>query len=64
MFASRVFPGAALVRATACRTSALIKLDLPTFERPTMAICGMPSRGRSPAAAALLTNSASIFKRE
>ena len=38
MFARRVLPGAALVRATFCRTSALIRLDLPTFERPITAI--------------------------
>jgi hypothetical protein len=61
MLASRVLPGAALVRAIRWRTSALIRLDLPTFDRPTSAISEAPSRGRSSAAAALLTNSATIF---
>ena len=54
----RVLPGAALVRAKRCRTSALIKLDLPTFERPTNAISGNPSRGKPAGDAALVTNSA------
>src|SRR5438094_5947871 len=61
MFASRVLPGAALVRATRVRTSALINVDLPTFERPTSAISGAPSRGKSAAATALRTKDASIF---
>src|SRR5262245_6857720 len=61
MFASRVLPGAALVRATRCRSSALIRLDLPTFERPTMATSGRPSAGKSAAPAALVMNSAVIF---
>src|SRR5688572_27910146 len=59
--ASRVLPGAALVRASRRRTSALIKVDLPTFDRPTSAISGVPSLGRSAALAALVTNSALIF---
>jgi hypothetical protein len=63
MFASRVFPGAALVRASRCRTSALIKLDLPTFERPTSAISGRPASGKSDAPAALVTKAASIRKK-
>src|SRR6185503_21342556 len=62
MLASRVLPGAALVRATRCRTSALIRLDLPTFERPTSPISARPSRGRSLALAALRTKLASMFK--
>jgi hypothetical protein len=61
MFASRVLPGAALVRAIRCPTSELIRLDLPTFERPTSAISARPSRGRSCAPAALVTKEASIF---
>jgi hypothetical protein len=61
MLASRVLPGAALVRAMRWRTSALIRLDLPTFERPISATSGAPSCGRPSAAAALVTNSAAIF---
>src|SRR5581483_12451339 len=61
MFASRVFPGAPLVRATRRRTSALISDDLPTFDRPTSAISGAPSHGKSSAVAALRTKVASIF---
>jgi hypothetical protein len=61
MLASRVLPGAALVRATRWRTSALIRLDLPTFERPTSATSRSPSLGKSAADAALVTNSAAIF---
>jgi hypothetical protein len=57
--ASRVLPGFALVRATFLRTSALIRLDLPTFERPASATWGRPSRGMPfPEADALATNSA------
>jgi hypothetical protein len=62
MFASRVLPGAALVRATRCRVSALIRLDLPTLERPTSATSLRPSFGKSAALAALVTNAALIFK--
>jgi hypothetical protein len=61
MFASRVLPGVLLVRATCRRTSALIRLDLPTFDRPTSAISGAPLLGKSLARAALLTNSADMF---
>src|SRR5947209_11996995 len=61
MFACRVLPGAALVRATRWRTSALMSVDLPTFERPTSAIWGVPSRGKSAAATALRTKVASSF---
>ena len=53
MLISRVFPGAALVRASLARTSALINVDFPTFDRPTIAICGSGSRGKSAALAAL-----------
>jgi hypothetical protein len=62
MFASRVLPGAALVRAMRWRRSALIRLDLPTFERPTSATSGSRSRGKSATLAALVTKSADIFK--
>ena len=61
MFASRVLPGAALVRATRSRVSALIRLDLPTLERPTSATSLKPSLGKSAALAALVTNAALIF---
>jgi hypothetical protein len=54
-------PGAALVRNTRLRTNALIRLDLPTFERPTSAISLPLSRGKTAAVAALVTNSAVIF---
>src|SRR5512139_426358 len=57
MLTRRVLPGLALVRATVCPTSALIRLDLPTLERPTRAISGAPSAGRSRGPAALLMNS-------
>jgi hypothetical protein len=61
MFASRVLPGVALVRATRSRSSALISADFPTFDLPTRAISQMPSRGKSAGPAALLTKAASIF---
>jgi len=61
MFASLVLPGAALVLAMVRRTSALIRLDLPTFERPTRAIAAKSSAGKSRAVAALAMNSAAIF---
>src|SRR5262245_10859774 len=60
MLANLVLPGAALVRANGWRTRALIRLDLPTFDRPTIATSGSRSRGKSPAPTALVTNSATI----
>jgi hypothetical protein len=48
------------VRASGLRTNALIKLDLPTLDRPTRATSGSRSRGKSRALAALVTNSAEI----
>jgi hypothetical protein len=39
----------------------LIKLDLPTLERPRKAISGLESRGQSASLKALLRNSALIF---
>jgi hypothetical protein len=63
MFASRVLPGAALVRATFDRHSAFSSVDLPTFDRPVIAIWGRPSWGIPlvlPPAAALVTNSADM----
>ena len=53
--------GAALVRASVCRTSALIRLDLPTLERPTMANSGSRSAGNPAASAALVTKVALTF---
>ena len=38
-------------------TSALINVDLPTFERPAKAISGIRSRGNPPTSTALVTNS-------
>src|SRR5262245_32678830 len=61
MFASRVLPGALLVRARRRRTSALIKLDLPTFERPKRAISANLSRGKPDDVAAVVATSAAIF---
>jgi hypothetical protein len=61
MFASRVFPGAPLVRAIFRLTNALIKHDLPTFERPTSATSGRPSLGKSAAPAPLVMKVASIL---
>ena len=61
MLASRVLPGAALVRASFCRTSAFSRVDFPTFDRPANAICASPSAGMPsvrPPAAALVTKSA------
>jgi hypothetical protein len=63
MFASRVFPGAALVRATLLRHNAFSNVDFPTFDRPVIAIRGKPSRGIpsfAPPAAALVMKSAEI----
>jgi hypothetical protein len=51
-------PGAALVRAILRRTSALIKLDFPTFDRPANASSRRPSRGNPVVAVALVMNSA------
>src|SRR3954463_12870578 len=61
MLASRVLPGAALVRASFVRVNAFKSVDLPTFERPANAIWASPSAGilsARPPAAALVTKSA------
>src|SRR4029453_15777723 len=59
MLARRVLPGAALVRAIVRCASALIRLDLPTLDRPASATCGRPSCGIPvPADATLVTKSA------
>src|ERR1700740_2006609 len=45
---ARVRPGVELVRASLVPTSALITLDLPTFDRPRKAISGRPGGGKWP----------------
>src|SRR6201987_5527617 len=45
---ARVRPGVELVRASFAPTSALITLDLPTFDRPRKAISGRPGEGKCP----------------
>src|ERR1700722_1240857 len=55
-----VAPGVCDTRASACReVRALIRLDLPTFERPTKAISGRDSVGIASMVAAPATNSQS-----
>jgi len=44
-FISRVFPGVLLVFTMLLPKRAFIRLDLPEFERPKNATCGMPSLG-------------------
>src|SRR5262245_35749723 len=59
MLANRVFPAAALVRASFWRVRALSRLDLPTFERPANANCARSSRtepSRGPDEEALVTS--------
>src|SRR6185503_7861228 len=54
-----VRPGVEEVRARPCtRSRELMRLDLPTFERPRKAISGFESRGQSSSLNALLRNSA------
>ena len=53
---SRVRPGVREVRASpSWPTSALMRLDLPTFERPTTAISGSVGGGKSAGLAAEVT---------
>ena len=47
----RVVPGLAPERATRLLTRALMRLDLPTLDRPTRAMTGSPPAGTSPPAA-------------
>src|SRR6266850_573633 len=55
----RVRPGVELVRASPFRpTSRLIRVDLPTFERPSTATPGKPSVGKTLASAASAVSSA------
>src|SRR6185295_9831099 len=58
-FKDWVRPGVEEVRARPCTLSReLMRLDLPTFERPRKAISGFESRGQSSSLNALLRNSA------
>src|SRR5438874_3780568 len=57
----RVLPGVELTCASFCPSSALIKLDLPTFERPKYAISGGPGGGKCSGAAADLRKRACSF---
>src|SRR5689334_1808505 len=59
---SRVRPGVREVRASpSWPTSALMRLDLPTFERPTTAISGSVGGGKSAGLAAEVTKRARTF---
>src|SRR5258705_8692301 len=56
-----VLPGVEDVRARPCTANKeLIRLDLPTFDRPRNAISGLASNGQSSSLKALLTNSALV----
>src|SRR6185503_13659062 len=58
-FSDWVRPGVDEVRARPCtRSRELMRLDLPTFERPRKAISNLESRGQSSSLNALLRNSA------
>ena len=54
----RVRPGVELTCAIFAPTSALIRDDLPTFDRPAKAISGKSGAGNRRGSAALRTNSA------
>src|SRR5258708_40088218 len=54
----RVRPGVELVRASLVSTSALITLDLPTFERPRKATSGRLGAGKWAASVAAAMNRA------
>src|SRR5581483_9397526 len=56
-----VRPGVELTCAIFCPSSALIKLDLPTFERPRKAISGALGAGKCSGAAADFRKHASSF---
>src|SRR5271169_5171197 len=56
-----VRPGVLLVLAILLPTSELIRLDLPTFERPTKAISGAPEGGNCPGSAADITKRVRTF---
>src|SRR4051812_3010254 len=57
----RVRPGVRDVRARSEPTSELIRLDLPTLDRPTTAISGKPAGGNSSGLEAEMTNRALDF---
>ena len=52
---------AALVRASLCPVRAFTSVDFPTLDRPTIAISGSPSAGKSAGRTALRTNSARVI---
>src|ERR1039457_58168 len=56
-----VRPGVLLVLAILLPTSELIKLDLPTLERPRNAISGAPAGGNCSGAAAEVTKRVNTF---
>src|ERR1019366_8861470 len=56
-----VRPGVLLVLAILLPTSALIKLDFPTLERPRNAISGAPAGGNCSGAAAEVTKRVNTF---
>src|SRR5271166_3412467 len=56
-----VRPGVLLVLAILVATSALIKLDLPTLERPRKAISGAPGGGNCFGSTAAVTKRVSTF---
>ena len=56
---SRVVPGFAPARATRRRRSVLMRLDLPTLERPASAMTTPGPAGRTPPSATLVTNAPS-----
>src|ERR1051326_4394805 len=58
----RVRPGVELTWASFCPRSELIRLDLPTFERPRKANSGGPAAGKCRASAAEVRNLAIGFK--
>src|SRR5277367_242078 len=58
-----VRPGVLLVLAILLPTSELIRLDLPTLERPTKAISGAPAGGNCRGSAAEVTKRVRTFIR-
>src|SRR5213080_4322587 len=57
----RVRPGVELTCASFCPSRELIRLDLPTFDRPRKANSGGPSAGNSRASPAAIRNLAWSF---
>ena len=58
MLMSLVVPGLAPALAIFCPVRALMRLDFPTFERPTIAIVGPRSTGNLPPTGTLVRKSA------